>query len=86
MTGNRLLRLTLFATMAQNSPLVGLITKTTSLLQNWLIFERIKYLGIPNVNMKYRSMGMTNSYQDAIEEGSNMLRTKTTIFGARGYK
>lgn len=27
------------------------------------IFESIKYLGIPNVNMKYRSMGMTNSYR-----------------------
>jgi len=86
MAENRLLRLTLFATMAQNSPLVGLITKTNSLLQNWLIFESIKYLGVPNVNMKYRFMKMMNFYKEAIEEGSNMLRTNTAIFGAREYR
>jgi hypothetical protein len=45
------------------------------------IFERIKALGLPNVDMKYLSMGMTNSYQIAIEEGSNMVRIGTAIFG-----
>jgi uncharacterized pyridoxal phosphate-containing UPF0001 family protein len=33
--------------------------------------------------MKYLSMGMTNSYRVAIEEGSNMVRIGTEIFGKR---
>jgi pyridoxal phosphate enzyme (YggS family) len=45
------------------------------------IFERIKALKISNVDMKYLSMGMTNSYKVAIEEGSNMIRIGTAIFG-----
>ena len=48
------------------------------------IFERIKGLDLPNVDMKYLSMGMTNSYGVAIEEGSNMVRIGTAIFGKRG--
>ena len=47
------------------------------------IFERIKVLELPNVDMKYLSMGMTNSYRIAIEEGSNMIRIGTAIFGKR---
>jgi len=47
------------------------------------IFERIKGLNPPNVDMKYLSMGMTNSYRVAIEEGSNMVRIGTAIFGKR---
>ena len=50
------------------------------------IFERIKGLDLPNVDMKYLSMGMTNSYKVAIEEGSNMVRIGTAIFGERKYK
>lgn len=45
------------------------------------IFERIKDLKNPNVDMKVLSMGMTNSYKVAIEEGSNMVRIGTAIFG-----
>jgi pyridoxal phosphate enzyme (YggS family) len=47
------------------------------------IFKKIKNLGLPNVDMKYLSMGMTNSYKVAIEEGSNMVRIGTAIFGER---
>ena len=47
------------------------------------IFERVKALDLPNVDMKYLSMGMTNSYEVAIEEGSNMVRIGTAIFGER---
>jgi len=36
---------------------------------------------LANVDMKYLSMGMTNSYKVAIEEGSNMVRIGTAIFG-----
>jgi len=47
------------------------------------IYERIKDLGLLHVDMRYLSMGMTNSYQVAIEEGSNMVRIGTAIFGDR---
>jgi len=47
------------------------------------IFERIKMLHLPNVDMKYLSMGMTNSYRVAIEEGSNIVRIGTAIFGEK---
>jgi len=47
------------------------------------IFERIKALNLPNMDMNYLSMGMTNSYRIAIEEGSNMVRIGTAVFGKR---
>ena len=50
------------------------------------IFEKINTLSLPNVDMKYLSMGMTNSYRVAIEEGSNMVRIGTLIFGERKYE
>jgi len=49
------------------------------------IFERIKGLDLPNVEMKYLSMGMTTSYKIAIEEGANIVRIGTKIFGERDY-
>ena len=49
------------------------------------IFERIKKLDLPNVEMKYLSMGMTNSYQIALEEGANIVRIGSKIFGERNY-
>jgi pyridoxal phosphate enzyme (YggS family) len=45
--------------------------------------ERIKELNLPNVEMKYVSMGMTDSYQVAIEEGANIVRIGSKIFGKR---
>jgi pyridoxal phosphate enzyme (YggS family) len=47
------------------------------------MFEKIKGLNLPNVEMKYLSMGMTNSYQVALEEGANIIRIGTRIFGER---
>ena len=47
------------------------------------IFERIKALKLPNVEMIYLSMGMTNSYKVALEEGANIIRIGTKIFGER---
>jgi len=49
------------------------------------IFERLKRLGLPNVEMRFLSMGMTNSYKIAIEEGANIVRIGTKIFGGRDY-
>ena len=47
------------------------------------IFDIIKGLGLPNVEMRYLSMGMTNSYKVALEEGANIIRMGTRIFGER---
>jgi hypothetical protein len=47
------------------------------------LFERLKKLGLPNVEMRYLSMGMSNSYKVAIEEGANVVRIGTKIFGER---
>ncbi|MEO8513965.1 MAG: YggS family pyridoxal phosphate-dependent enzyme [Ignavibacteria bacterium] len=47
------------------------------------LFEEIKSHNIPGVDMKYLSMGMTSDYDIAIEEGSNMLRIGSAIFGKR---
>lgn len=38
-----------------------------------------------NINMSVLSMGMTNDYQVAIEEGATMVRVGTGIFGERSY-
>lgn len=38
-----------------------------------------------NINMSVLSMGMTNDYQVAIEEGATMVRVGTGIFGLRSY-
>lgn len=47
------------------------------------IFKKIKDLNLPNVEIKYLSMGMSNSYKVAIEEGANIVRLGTNIFGPR---
>ena len=44
-------------------------------------FDRLGQAGIPNVEMRYLSMGMSNSYQIAIEEGANIVRIGTILFG-----
>ncbi|WP_213975543.1 YggS family pyridoxal phosphate-dependent enzyme [Tepidanaerobacter acetatoxydans] len=47
------------------------------------IFENIKQTHIDNVNMEYLSMGMSNDFEVAVEEGANMVRIGTGIFGSR---
>lgn len=47
------------------------------------VFDLIKSLNLPNIEMKYLSMGMTNSYQVALEEGANIVRIGSKIFGQR---
>jgi len=46
-------------------------------------FDRIATLGLSNVEMPYLSMGMSNSYLAAIEEGANIIRIGTKLFGER---
>jgi len=50
------------------------------------IFDVVKKMNLPNVEMRYLSMGMSNSYKVAVEEGSNMIRVGTKIFGLRDYQ
>ena len=45
----------------------------------------IKSKNIDNVDMSILSMGMTNDYEVAIEEGATMVRVGTGIFGERNY-
>ncbi len=45
----------------------------------------IKSKNIDNVHMDILSMGMTNDYIVAVEEGATMVRVGTGIFGERNY-
>jgi len=47
------------------------------------LFDFINSLNLPGVNLKVLSMGMSNAYQVAIEEGSTMIRPGTILFGER---
>ncbi|MBI3040065.1 MAG: YggS family pyridoxal phosphate-dependent enzyme [Chloroflexi bacterium] len=49
-------------------------------------FDRISQLNLPGVEMRYLSMGMTDSYKIALEEGSNIVRLGSKIFGERDYE
>ena len=60
--------------------------------ENRPVFKALKKLSvdiaaknIDNVSMNVLSMGMTNDYQIAIEEGATMVRVGTGIFGERNY-
>jgi len=48
-----------------------------------LLAERINGEIIPGVEMKHLSMGMTNDYEVAVEEGATLVRVGTGIFGKR---
>jgi len=47
------------------------------------LFDKIRKANIPGVEMKYLSMGMSDSYKIAIEAGANIIRVGTKIFGER---
>jgi len=44
------------------------------------LFDNIKLFNIPNIDMKYLSMGMSRDFRVAIESGSNMVRIGTSLF------
>jgi hypothetical protein len=44
------------------------------------LFEHLAAAGIEDVEMKYLSMGMSNSYIQAMEEGANIVRIGTKLF------
>jgi hypothetical protein len=45
--------------------------------------DEIQRKDLENITMKYLSMGMTNDFEVAIEEGANMIRVGRAIFGER---
>ena len=47
------------------------------------VFDRLKSLSIPGAAMISLSMGMSHSFRVAVEEGANMVRLGTVIFGPR---
>ena len=49
------------------------------------LFDEISSQNIPNAKMKILSMGMSGSYEVAIEEGSSMVRIGTGLFGPRSH-
>ncbi len=51
--------------------------------ETWQLFDRLKKLDLPDVEMRYLSMGMTENYRVAIEEGANIVRIGSKIFGER---
>ena len=49
------------------------------------IFQRTKEFPWKTANIIYLSMGMTHDYRIAVEEGANIVRVGTAIFGPRQY-
>lgn len=49
------------------------------------IYDKLKENKQIKLDFKYLSMGMSHDFQVAIEEGANMIRVGTAIFGARDY-
>lgn len=49
------------------------------------IFNELKEKQYKNIKMNILSMGMTHDFMTAIEEGSNLVRIGTGIFGERNY-
>lgn len=47
------------------------------------IHDKAQNLDLPNTNISILSMGMTADFETAIEEGANMVRIGTAIFGPR---
>ena len=47
------------------------------------LFDSLKQQDYPHIDMRFLSMGMSNDFEMAIEEGSNMVRIGTAIFGKR---
>jgi len=47
------------------------------------LYDSLCKVELPNVRMRYLSMGMSSSYRKAIEEGANLIRVGEAIFGPR---
>jgi PLP dependent protein len=50
-----------------------------------IIFEELKRYNYGNIQLEYLSMGMSGDFEIAVEEGANIVRVGTGIFGERVY-
>lgn len=48
-----------------------------------LLAEEVKTIGFPGIDMKHLSMGMSNDYIIAVEEGATLIRLGSIVFGLR---
>lgn len=71
-------------TMAPNTENVSVIRSCFKGLKK--IFDNLSNLSYNNIEMEYLSMGMTHDYKIALEEGANIIRVGSKIFGKRMYK
>ena len=71
-------------TMAPNTEDVSVIRSCFKGLKK--IFDNLSDLSYNNIEMEYLSMGMTHDYKIALEEGANIIRVGSKIFGKRMYK
>ena len=71
-------------TMAPNTEDVSVIRSCFKGLKK--IFDNLSNLSYNNIEMEYLSMGMTHDYKIALEEGANIIRIGSKIFGKRMYK
>ncbi len=52
----------------------------TYFIETKRVFDHVAKLGLPGVEMRFLSMGMSNSYRIALEEGANIVRIGHNIF------
>lgn len=71
-------------TMAPNTEDISVIRSCFKGLKK--IFDNLSNLSYNNIEMEYLSMGMTHDYKIALEEGANIIRVGSKIFGKRMYK
>ncbi len=69
---------------------IGMFTSDEAIIRKCFqtlrrLIEKIKLENIPGVKMKFLSMGMSDDFEIAIEEGANIIRIGSAIFGARNY-
>ncbi len=68
------------------APFYENIEQTRPLFRNmYQLFMEFKDANLANTNIEWLSMGMTNDYIVGVEEGSNLVRIGTGIFGQRQY-
>jgi hypothetical protein len=69
--------------MATYTEDMSIVEKEFKYLQG--LYNSLKKVDLPNVEMRELSMGMTNDFKPALKHGSTMIRIGTAIFGERNY-
>ncbi|MGL6015664.1 MAG: YggS family pyridoxal phosphate-dependent enzyme [Selenomonadaceae bacterium] len=49
------------------------------------LFQEVRQMGLKAADIRFLSMGMSHDYKVAVEEGANIVRVGTAIFGQRQY-